>query len=121
MQISLFELKTLEEPLSRLINQRLSVKVSYRLSKMLKKISSELQALEEHRQTLIKEYGTLSEDGQSISITDPEKLKEFQTQFKELLDEEITLDYQPLSIESIGDDIDLSVQDVAALSVLFTD
>ena len=121
MQITLYELKNLEEPLSRLINQRLPIKVAYRLSKMLTKVTKELSTLETHRQALIKEFGDVSEDGQSIAITDPEKLKLFQEQFMELLQENIELNYEPVSIQLISDDVDLTVQDIALLSPLFTD
>ena len=121
MLIKLAQLKNLEAPLSKLMDQHVPVKTSFKLSKVLKQVASELQDLEESRQKLIKTYGELNEEAQTISITDPAKLIDFQKEYSELLNVEIELNYDPLSIEALGDSLELSVSEVVQLSVLFKD
>jgi hypothetical protein len=120
MKLRLLDIKNLEVPLSNLINQRLPLKTSFKLSKVIKEISDNLQLVEEQRQKLIKEYGELNEEDQSITITDPEKLATFQNEYNEFLKDEIDLNYEPISIEELGPDVNLTLSEVTTISILFT-
>jgi len=116
--LTLSELKGMEQPLTKLLDQQLPVKVGFKLSKVLKEFSKELGELEEQRQKLIRQYGEADEN--QITITDPEKLEKFHTEFNDLLKEEITFEYSPINIDLLGD-VDMPVSEIAVLSVLFTD
>jgi hypothetical protein len=118
ISLTLAELKGMESSLTKLLDQQLAVKISYRLSKVLRLISKELTDIEDHRRRLIREHGTELADG-NVTITDPEKLKLFQDEFNELLRETITLDFDPIAIDDLGDSLTLTVADVTVLSVLF--
>ena len=70
-----------------------SPKDSYRFNRFVKKLSSFLEDYEEVRTKLIKKYG--KEDGESnytIPADDPEKLKDFQIKFNELLNIEFEIE-----------------------------
>lgn len=121
MQITLSELKSIETPLSKLMEQKLPLKTSFKLSKVLKQIANELQALEEARQKLIRQYGEVEEETQSITIKDEAKLLQFQKEFSDFLKEEVELAFEPISIDLLGEDCNLSVSEVTLLSVLFED
>jgi len=118
--LTLTELKSMEQPLTKLLEEKLPAKVGFKLSKVLKDFSKELSELETQREKLIREYGELSEESNQISITSPEKLESFHKEFGDLLKEEITFDYNPISIDLL-DNTQLTVAEMAVLSVLFTD
>jgi len=116
--LTLSELKGMEQPLTKLLEQQLPVKAGFKLSKILKEFSKELGELEDQRQKLIRQYGETVEN--QITITDPEKLEKFHSEFGELLKEEITFEYTPINIDLLGD-VDMPVAEIAVLSVLFVD
>ncbi len=119
IKVTLAELKGMEAPLTKLLEQKLPIKCSYKLSKILKLISKELGELEDSRQTLIRNYGEVAED--SITITDPAKLQAFNQEFGDLLKEEIELVCEPIGVDTLGDNTELTVAEVTVLSVLFED
>jgi hypothetical protein len=114
-------LKAIEEPLIKLVKLELPIKTSYKLSKILKKIGQELADLEEERVKLVKKYGDQDDEAQSIQVTDPAKYEEFAKEFGELLQEEITLEIDPIPIDMLGDSVTFSPAELAALEMLFTD
>lgn len=120
INLTLAELKGMEAPLTRLLEQQLPIKASYRLSKILRLISKELTELENHRKDLIRNLGEVLENG-DVTISNPENLQKFQDEFTELLKEAVEFDYAPLSIEALGENLTLTVAEVSQLSVLFTD
>ena len=115
---TLAELKGMETPLTKLLEQEIPVKSSFKLSKVLRDISKELSVLEDSRQNLIRQYGEVQENG-STTITDPENLASFQSEFGDLLNEEVTFEYDPISIDLLGDNLNLTVAEVTVLSGLF--
>jgi hypothetical protein len=121
MKVTLAEIKALEIPLTAFLKEKLPLKASYRLSKVLKQISSELADLESERQKLIREYGDVDETNNEIAIKDEAKLIQFRIEFTELLKEEIELNYDPISLSELGDNIQLTLADMTYLSVLFKD
>lgn len=114
-------LKAIEEPLIKLVKLELPIKTSYKLSKILKKVGQELADLEEERVKLVKKYGDQDDESQSIQVKDSEKYEEFAREFGELLQEEITLDFDPISIDALGDEATFSPAELAALEMLFKD
>lgn len=116
--LTLSELKGMEQPLTKLLEQQISVKAGFKLSKILKDFSKELGELEDQRQKLIRQYGETVDN--QITITDPKKLEKFHEEFGELLKEEIAFEYDPISIDLLGD-VNLTVAEVTVLSVLFAD
>jgi hypothetical protein len=116
--LTLSELKGMEQPLTKLLEQQISVKAGFKLSKILKNFSKELGEIEDQRQKLIRQYGETVDN--QITITNSENLEKFHNEFSELLKEEITFEYDPMSIDLLGD-VNLTVAEIAVLSVLFTD
>ena len=72
------EIFAAREPLTQLMQQKLPIKVSYKLAKLAQTVQGELRVIEELRNNLIKEYGTASEtDPNQVSVpTIIEKLDE---------------------------------------------
>ena len=70
-----------------------SPKDSYRFNRFVKKLASFGEDFEEVRTKLIKKYGEEDEQGNfSISAKDTEKVKDFQTEFNELMNIEFEIE-----------------------------
>ncbi len=118
MKLTLAELKALEIPLTNFLKEKLPLKASYRLSKVLKQISSELGDLEQERQKLIRQYGEVDTEAGEISIKEEAKLNQFRLEFSELLKEEVELNFEPIALDDLGS-VELTLADMTFLSVLF--
>ncbi len=103
MKISLNEIVSSVEGLKALLDTKLPVKVSYKISKLINnQLNRELKNYEEVRTKLIIELGVKKDNGDS-EVVDPEKIKEFQSKLTELLKEEVEIEWEPLSVEDLGD------------------
>lgn len=112
--ITLGELKTIETALSKLLTMQLPIKLSFRLSKILKPINDELARVEEFRVAKIMELGVPNEDNSSVTIP-TEKLEQFKQEIGELYSEEITLPFEPVQIDDLPENLTLSAVEIAAL------
>jgi hypothetical protein len=126
MTIKLYELLNVEKPISELLNQNLPIKLSWRLSKLVKEISLELKEFNELRDKMIKQLGKESEPGKqdwSISPEDKEAIGTFQEQIQELVNVDADIrDFEPISINEFnGTDIKISPVQMASLQVFFKD
>jgi hypothetical protein len=117
MIFKLFELRNMGPSLRRLSSQPIPLKISYRLSKFIKKTTEELSSVEEHRIKLIDQFGTKNEQSGFTTVL-PEKEKEFQKAFFDLLNETVDIDIEPISVEDLGS-IKLSVEDILNMDKIF--
>lgn len=123
LKIKLGELKGILEALQVLIEKEISIKVSYKISKMVRKVAEEYELFEQSRQKLLQKYGRKDEKGQLISengIVILEKPEEFNEEFNSLYNTDIEFDIEPLKLESLGD-ITLSPKILLVLDKLITD
>jgi hypothetical protein len=116
MQVKLSEVYNCIEPLNKLSELQLPLTVSYKLVKIVKKISDEIESIEKMRQKLIKKHGKEDESG-NITVSE-EKKTEFVNEFTTLLNTKIKLDFEPISLQEIKD-LTMSVSDMGRLQFLF--
>lgn len=93
----------------------MKVSAAYRLSKLLKSLSKELEDFEVERAKLVKKYG--EERGEGFEIVDDGKRTVFINEIKELLDVEIDVPgnkFKPEDFEGAH----LSAQDFIALEFM---
>jgi hypothetical protein len=114
---TLGELKSIEESLRKITTLSLPVKVSYRLSKCLTKISKELGFLEEQRMNLVRKYGTAVEETGEIKVT-TENMPDFVKEYNELLQEELRIEFSPISLDSV-ENLELTPLDMVQLEKFF--
>lgn len=115
MNVKLSEILDMKEPLGRLSNEKLPLKVAFKLSKVIKEIDQNLTDIHNQREKLFKELA-VEEEGQ-LSIP-PESVDEFNSQWGELLGVEIDLSLDVLSFDDLPD-VQLTTQDMLKLSVIF--
>ncbi|MCD6436250.1 MAG: hypothetical protein J7L15_07660 [Clostridiales bacterium] len=101
MKVKLVEIKNAEEPLKKIVNKELNIRVAYKLAKLLKVFSSELVVIEEARIKLVRKFAEIDED--KIMKVPQEKTQEFMSEFIEFLQEEIDIDFEPIDISEIED------------------
>jgi hypothetical protein len=113
MKVKLIDVYASVPVLNKLIDEPLPTKISYKFMKLLNVLNGEVKLVEDQRLKLVKQY---SEDG---SIVSDEKKEQFLKEFSTFLDVEIEVDWEPLNIDTLGDNLKLSVVDLAKLHYLF--
>jgi hypothetical protein len=115
MKLKLYEIVNSEDALKELGSLKLSAKLSYKISKNVKKIVDELREYNTLKNKLIVEkYGTQNESGNFQVMK--ENLPDFVKELNELLESEVDVDIYPVELD---DSIILSVDHMSALSWLF--
>lgn len=114
MQITLKELLESEGSLSKLLTLPLPIKTSYRLTKLTKKVNSELRDFKEKRNELILKHGEKDEKGRASVKADSPQMVEFAKEMNDLIGLDINLDCDRVSI-NMTDDLKLSAVDLVAL------
>ena len=117
MTFKLFELRNMAPSLRHLADQALPLKISYRLSKFIKKVTEELSSIEQQRIKLVNQFGEKDEE-KGITTVSPEKEPEFQKIFTDLLNENVEIDIDPIKISDI-ENVKLSVADILNLDKIF--
>lgn len=102
MQLKLREIVANVENIKSLLNNKLPVKIAYKLNKLSGKLDKELVPYSETKNKLILELGEKQENGET-SITDTEKKAEFFKKNDELLETEVEIEFDPIKIEDLGD------------------
>lgn len=89
--------------LQELQTVKFPVKISYRIKRFVDKLNPSIDAYNEKRSELIKEYGDKNEENDTFEVKNPEKLKIYTEKMLELLDTEEDIDFEKIKIEEIGD------------------
>jgi hypothetical protein len=98
----------------------LPIKVAYRLSKLLKKVSNEYDYFNTARITLVKKYGNETVDG-NFEVAE-ENRKTFFSDLSSLLEEDVSdFSFQPISLSDIPDSVQLTVVEASTLESFFVD
>lgn len=126
--ITLGHLLTADQPFGRLMRAELPALVAYRVSKLGRFISQELQAFNEQRNTLVKKYGvtrpTTAEEakagmGPEVTSVSPDCIEDFQGELFPLMDEPVT---PPLRLKlSWFKDVTITSVDLLALEPFMDD
>ena len=101
MKLTLGELLNGKPALEKLVNLEISIKAAYKLSRIIRKLNEELQNFEEQRQKLVNQYGEPQENG-NVIVTQ-ENMEAFAKELNDLASLEIELDFEPVSLEELGD------------------
>lgn len=118
MKIKLHELQLLAQGITSILEEKLPAKAAYWLARNGDKLDSELKAFEKTRIATLEKHCKRDKDGKSIITKDNQyKLKdakEFDTEMRKLLEEEIEVDLKTISLESL-DDVKLKTRDMIRL------
>ena len=115
MEFELRELVVGKESFNKLLNADLPVKVSYRLSKTIKKIEEELKHFDVNRIELIKKYGE-TEDNIHYTVK-KENMESYVKDMEELFTEKVDINVTQVTLTEI-ENAKLSSVDMSNLSKL---
>jgi len=118
MKFKMYEIRTMKEPLTKLIEKEIPVSTAFRLNKLVKSIDEYLTEIEQYRVKLINQYGVKNEEKNQVEVPS-NKMKDFMKDMNDLLNEEVDIDFTPISINLFGDDLKLSTRDLMILEKLF--
>ena len=105
----------LNEGITKLMGSSLPVKIAYEFGKLIKKLSEETVLFSERRNALIMQYGAKDETTGIFSVDQKsEAFVAFSKDYMELLSIEVTVEFEPMSIDSLGS-ISLSALDMILL------
>lgn len=116
MKIALGEIRMMKDPMRALLEKELPLKVSWRLNKLVKAFDKELQGIEDGRVSLVKKYG-VEDDTKNVRVPE-DKMPSFIQEFNEFLSEEVEFEFEPISVDVIGD-VNISAKDLMVLDKLF--
>ena len=110
----LHDLVVAEQPMARLMEQKMSALTAYRLALIARQVEPHLEAFKKQRLEIARRFGE-EKDGQ---VTVPkERMEEFLKELQPLLDEEVEIKFRPISPQDI--DGQISPQDIYSLWWLF--
>lgn len=116
--IKLAQLIDSRDALEKVFNQDLPVRMAYKISKIIKAVNNELTTFDEFRNKLLNKYGTDAGEGKfSISA---ENVPLFQEDIKSLLETEVTLEFNRITLDDLGS-IKLSSRDLSTLDYLIVE
>lgn len=101
MRLKLAQLLAMQQPLRDLMQQQMPAKAAFRMTRIARQVDQELQTVEEQRVELIKKFGEQSEEG-GWQVK-PENVTVFQSEYQDMLDEEVDLDVSPIPAEMLED------------------
>ncbi|HUS49932.1 MAG TPA: hypothetical protein VMZ91_07185 [Candidatus Paceibacterota bacterium] len=116
-KFSLGEIYGLTRSLQKLTDKELPIKVSFRLYQFLKNSAVEMETLEKARVKLVEKYAGAQEEGKEMKVAD-DKREKFQEEFTSLLNEEVEIPFEPISVEDLGG-ISISANDLFSMQKIF--
>ena len=123
MEVTLGHVYSSFNLLSRIVDQKLPIRMAFRFTRLIRELNKEWTSLEKLRDGLIKQHGEQVEGGADGSFTVPPANREaFFVEFQELLAETVEVEWDLVSIEEPGlSELQLSVKDLSTLGWLFTE
>jgi len=116
MKLKLGKILEMKEPLARLTNEQLPLKIAFRLNKLIKALDENLNIIESERVKLVQKLGEQNTEG-NVQVP-KDKIPQFQEEYVELLNEEVEIEFTPFDLEKF-ENVKITTQDMLKLEVLF--
>jgi hypothetical protein len=116
MKFALGEIRGMKDPLTVLLDKALPIKAAWKLNRLIKGLDKELGEIEEFRISLVQKLGAEGEDG-NVQVPQ-DKMEQFVTEFNELLQTEVEVEYDAIDVDVFGD-IQMTAKDMMVLEKLF--
>lgn len=92
MKVKNGEIYQTVEPLKKLMQEKMPVRTSYGIAKLVNKLAEPLKVIEDVRSGLVKKYGKQDGAGQGWKVeVGTENFEKFTSEFTELLDQEVQI------------------------------
>lgn len=116
MKIKLTDIFSSKQALDKLFNQDMPAKVAFKVADLIDIISPEIDKIEKVRVKLVNKY---LEEGET---TVTKNFEGFSEEFKEFLDEEADIPYEPsIKFEDLPDSVELTPSELRRIRFLFSE
>lgn len=122
IQFKLSQLNSIITTFNHFANQNLPVQLSYQIAKIMIKLEEETQSFEYAKNSLFKKYAERNEDGSLVLneegqiVVPKESEEEFLREMQDLLDLEVTLECEKISLSQLNETgISISPLEMAAI------
>ncbi len=95
-------------------DMKLPVKINFYLQKNIQTLKALATEIEENRLAIVRQYGSLTEDGSAYSIP-ADKVEEAQKELNDLFALEQDVQIYKISIDNLSDDMTLTMSQMEAL------
>lgn len=119
MIVTVLDVANLQRGLKNLVSQPLPAKISFKIAKLAGAVDQEVKLAEARRLKLIDKYGVEDATNPSTKSVPNENREVFQKEFDALLLEKITIGFDPIKIEDLGE-IHITPIDASLLSSIFS-
>jgi hypothetical protein len=121
MRITLRQLDSGYGALRRIGDEKIkNVKLAYRIGRVLESATSEIKILAKTHEQLQETYWTKTDDGY-IAPADPVKKKDYETAWDDLLTQETDVWGDPIKLDDLDGEFNVSPTEMAVLLWLFTE
>ena len=128
LSITLRELSPIIQSLNTFVQVPIPAKYSWRLSKVMEHLQSEVDGFNQHRNELFEKYGEEVDNadtppgmpGAKSYKIKPEHVDDFQKELNELLYETVSINFEPIPVSLVAES-EMSIADITNLSVFFLD
>lgn len=109
IEITLSELMDSASVMQELAKKPMKTKAAFQTARLMREIEKEYSLFQESRKGLIDKYADKDENGEpkadeNGNYTVPkENIEEFNKELKEMLDQTLSLNVEPISLEDLGD------------------
>ena len=121
MKLTLAEIRWMQRGLMTITSMPMPIKISYKLAKLLNLFNEEMMAVEKAREALIKRMAVEDPAKPGELRVAPENEDKFREEFAQLLQEEVEVNFEPIKLAELGDDIKISPIEMASLAKIIED
>jgi len=121
MKLTLAEIRWMQRGLTTITSMPLPIRISYKLSKLINFFNEEMAAMEQARTDLIKKLSVENPEKPGELRVTSENEEKFREEFSQLLQEEVNIDFTPIRLKELGEDIKISPVELYSLSKIIND
>lgn len=109
IEISVSTLINCTDALNELIQKPLRTKTAYKIARLAREVSRELEIFNSAKNALIEKYGEHDENNQLITENNNYKIKEdvradFVEEYQEMMQQNISLNIEPIALKELEDE-----------------
>jgi len=127
MKLSHLSSDAFKTALNKLLSAPLPPKTAFKLKKLTQQLEGDLKIFEDTRNSIVMEFCQKDEEGNPVQNEngtvnlDMEKVAEWQPKINELMSLETTFEIPKVSLDDLGDKVELSAADLFTLGDLITE
>ena len=118
MKVTLNDIFRSQRVIQKLSEHPMPIRTAYRISKILQPISHEYDTIEKLRIQLVSKYGEEKDGKKEVP---PEKVNDFVLELQELLSSETEVEFEPLSLQDLPENLTMTPQELASIDFMLTE